>query len=103
MGGPASRQTLEYANSDAMVLGTAAVRPPANRFAIGSGPEYEECMNPLWLLRLTRWARNPPSPHRAMVIFAIIALCLMLYGIESVFGWPDWLTPERLPRGRVLR
>ena len=53
-------------------------------------------MNPRWLLRMARWARNPPSEGRVKFVFAIIAICLALVAIEYFFGWPDWLTPHRL-------
>jgi hypothetical protein len=26
----------------------------------------------------------------------VIALCLLVVGIEWLFGWPDWLTLNRL-------
>ena len=55
-----------------------------------------------WLIRMSRWARHPPSPGRVALVFAVIALCLMVYGIERVWGWPAWLTPNsgklRLPK-----
>jgi peptidoglycan/LPS O-acetylase OafA/YrhL len=60
-------------------------------------------MNPLWLLRAARWARHPPSMRRVLLVLAVAALCAALYGIEAYWGWPDWLTPERVPRGRILR
>ena len=58
-------------------------------------------MNPIWLLRMAQWARNPPSAGRVKLVFAIIVLCLILFGIERLFGWPEWLTPNRVPRGRI--
>jgi len=60
-------------------------------------------MNPFWLLRMSRWARNPPSAKRVVFVLAVVAFCLALFAIEKFIGWPDWLTPERLPRGRILR
>lgn len=57
-------------------------------------------MNPRWLLKAKRWAQNPPSPARIKFIAGIIAFCLMLYGVEQLFGWPDWLTPTDLRRMR---
>jgi hypothetical protein len=49
-------------------------------------------MNPIWLFRMARWARRPPSPSRVKLVFGVIALCLALYGVERFFGWPEWLT-----------
>ncbi|SER43879.1 hypothetical protein SAMN04490244_10147 [Tranquillimonas rosea] len=51
-------------------------------------------MNPAWLLRAKRWAQNPPSPGRVKLVLAVIAVCLVLFGIELIWGWPEFLTPE---------
>ncbi len=56
-----------------------------------------------WLLRMSMWARNPPSKERVMLVLGVIAVCLALYGIERWFGWPDWLTSEMTPRGRIIK
>lgn len=59
-------------------------------------------MNPMWLMRMAQWVRNPPSAGRVKLFLAVIGLCLLLYGIERMFGWPDWLTLERVrPPSRV--
>lgn len=42
-------------------------------------------------LRMSRWARNPPSEARVKLVFAIIALCVCLYLVERFIGWPDSL------------
>jgi hypothetical protein len=61
-------------------------------------------MNYIWFLRMARWARNPPSWGRVKFVLGIILACLLLFGYEYFFGWPDWLTLEgggrahRLPR-----
>ena len=52
-------------------------------------------MEPRWLLRAARWARHPPSARRVYLVLAVVALCLVLFAIERLFGWPDWLTPNR--------
>ena len=57
-------------------------------------------MNPRWLLRAKRWAQNPPSPAKIKFVFGIIAICLILFMIENIWGWPAWLTPNDLRRGR---
>ncbi len=57
-------------------------------------------MNPRWLLKAKRWAQNPPSPARIKFIAGIIVFCLILFGFEQLFGWPDWLTPTDLRRMR---
>ncbi len=61
-------------------------------------------MNPRWFLRMKRWATNPPSWGQVKFVLAILAVCLALYAVERVWGWPDWLTPNRLSApGRVTR
>lgn len=51
-----------------------------------------------WLIRMARWARNPPSDARVKLVLAVIALCLMLLAIEQFIGWPEMLTVDRMPR-----
>jgi hypothetical protein len=51
-------------------------------------------MNPLWLVRMARWARNPPSPGRVKLVLAVVAGCFLLFGYEYFFGWPEALTLE---------
>ncbi|MEO1137896.1 MAG: hypothetical protein AAFW87_00430 [Pseudomonadota bacterium] len=48
-------------------------------------------MNPRWLFRMARWAQSPPSERRVKFIFAIIAVCLVVFGVEYFFGLPDWM------------
>lgn len=48
-------------------------------------------MNHRWLLRMARWAHNPPSEKRVIFVFAIIGLCLALFAYEYFFGLPDWM------------
>ncbi len=55
-------------------------------------------MNPIWLLRMSKWARNPPSAKRVMLVFGIIALAAIIVGIEWMGWWPDWAKAERMPR-----
>ncbi len=51
-------------------------------------------MNFHWLLRMSRWARNPPSPGRVKLVIGVVVLCLILLGIEHFIGWPDILSVE---------
>jgi predicted acyltransferase len=48
-------------------------------------------MNLFWLIRATRWARNPPSSARVKLVLAVIAICLLLFAIERGWGWPAFL------------
>lgn len=53
-------------------------------------------MNPLfWLVRMRRWAQHPPSWKQVRLVAAVVALCLLLVAIETLVGWPDWMTLER--------
>ena len=56
-------------------------------------------MRPVWLLRMARWARNPPSEKRVKLGLAVLAICLGLLAIERLAGWPEWLTPDPLRPG----
>jgi len=49
-------------------------------------------VNWIWFLRASRWARNPPSAARVKLVFAVIALALLLFAIERWIGWPEWLS-----------
>lgn len=54
-------------------------------------------MNQLhWLLRAKRWVQNPPLSGRVKLVFAVIAVCLVLVAIERFIGWPDWMTVDGL-------
>lgn len=50
----------------------------------------------IWMLRAKRWAQNPPSMRRVVLVLGVIAACLALAGFEWLWGWPDWLTVNRL-------
>lgn len=53
-------------------------------------------MNPIWFLRMSRWARNPPSAARVRFVFAIVAVALIIVGLEWMGWWPDALTAEKM-------
>jgi hypothetical protein len=55
-------------------------------------------LSPHWFLRMSQWVRNPPSWGAFRFVLLIAALCALLVGFELIFGWPDALTPERVPR-----
>ena len=56
-------------------------------------------MNLFWLVRMRRWAQNPPSWQRVVLVVAVIAFCLALGAVEFFLGWPDWLTVTPIGRG----
>lgn len=49
-------------------------------------------MNFRWFLRASRWARNPPSLGRVILVFSIAAACLALVGLEYFDLLPDWMS-----------
>lgn len=51
-------------------------------------------MNMTWLLRMARWARNPPGPARVRLMLIVIGLVALIAGVEYVIGWPDALSLE---------
>ena len=53
-------------------------------------------MNPIWFVRMARWARNPPSPGRVKLVLGVIVVCLALVAVERFVGWPEALTVDRL-------
>jgi predicted acyltransferase len=50
----------------------------------------------LWLVRAKRWAQNPPSEGRVKLVLGVIAVCLLIAGYEWLYGWPEWLTVNRI-------
>jgi len=54
------------------------------------------------LLQAKRWAHRPPSEKRIKLVVVVVAISLVLFGIEYFFGWPEALTLTS-SNGRVLR
>ncbi len=48
-------------------------------------------MNMHWLIRMAGWARNPPPMWKVKLVFAVIAACLLLVGVEKLGFWPEGL------------
>ncbi|MEY1555408.1 hypothetical protein AB3Y40_07200 [Yoonia sp. R2331] len=59
-------------------------------------------MNPRWFFRAKRLAQNPPSWGRVKLFLIVLALCLILVGIERFIGWPDALTVDRARAPRII-
>ncbi|MDO5640993.1 MAG: hypothetical protein Q4G26_01200 [Paracoccus sp. (in: a-proteobacteria)] len=51
--------------------------------------------NLTWLIRASRWARNPPSKRMVILVFSIIATGLVLLALEKLGLWPEWATLDR--------
>ena len=49
-------------------------------------------MNPRFFLKMARIARHPPSKKTTLLWIAVVGIALVLFGIERLIGWPDWLT-----------
>lgn len=50
------------------------------------------------LLRLVQWLRNPPSRQFVWILGVAVVASLLVFGLERLFGWPEWLTADRGPR-----
>ena len=55
-------------------------------------------LDPRQLMRAKRWAQSPPSLKRVKLVFAAVALALIIVGLEHFGLWPDWAKAERIPR-----
>ena len=60
-------------------------------------------MNFFWLLRMSRWARRPPSMRRVMIVAAVIAISLSIFLVERYVGLPDWMAIEPAKRGQRIQ
>lgn len=60
-------------------------------------------MNLRHLLRMSKWARNPPSEKKVKLVIGIIVICLILFAIERWIGVPDWMQMDLPRRGRIPR
>jgi len=56
-------------------------------------------LDPRWLMRARLWLRHPPSPARVKLVFGVIAVALLIVGLERFGLWPDWAQATRIPRG----
>ncbi|MEM0947665.1 MAG: hypothetical protein AAGK37_09685 [Pseudomonadota bacterium] len=56
----------------------------------------------IWFLRLARWARRPPSARYQRLVAIVLVLTVAVVAIEWIFGWPEALSPNRIPRSPVV-
>lgn len=56
--------------------------------------------NLIWLLRASKWARNPPGPRMVRLVLVLILLGVVIVALERLGWWPDWGRMEnpRAPR-----
>lgn len=57
--------------------------------------------NPRQLMRMARWARHPPGEKRVKLLLVVLALALAIWGLERVFGTPEWMLIEGQRPGRA--
>ena len=57
--------------------------------------------NLIWLIRASRWVRNPPSRRMVYLVCGIIAAALILAGLEYAGLWPEALTLDHGRGGRA--
>jgi hypothetical protein len=55
-------------------------------------------MNMMWLLRMRRLLQHPPSKQRVILVLVVLAFCVAIVGVEKLWGWPDWLTVNKVRR-----
>jgi hypothetical protein len=48
-------------------------------------------INPRHFLRMSRWARNPPSEKRVKLVITIVLICALIFLIERYIGCPGAL------------
>ncbi len=53
-------------------------------------------MNQRLLLRLVRLVQNPPSKRRIILVGVVLCIAAVLFGIETLVGWPEWAKVNRL-------
>ena len=51
-----------------------------------------------WLIRMSQWARNPPPMWKVRLVVGVVLLCFAIYGVELLWGWPEFLTVNKRPR-----
>ncbi len=57
-------------------------------------------MNYRMLFRMAKWAHTPPGTARVVLVLGVVAVCLVIYGIDVFIGWPEWMQMEPTRRGR---
>jgi predicted acyltransferase len=47
---------------------------------------------------MAKWARHPPSDKRVKLVFGIVAICLIIAGLEWLGVFPDFSEFAKRPR-----
>jgi hypothetical protein len=45
---------------------------------------------------MAQWVRTPPSAKRVRFVFAVIAVLVVIFALESFGVWPEVFTAQRL-------
>ena len=53
------------------------------------------------LLRMAQWVRHPPSPRTVKIALVVIALAMVIYGIELAGLWPEWANVQGAKRPQI--
>jgi hypothetical protein len=53
-------------------------------------------LNLRWLLRMSQWARKPPSGAGVKLVLFIVAALLVVLALESLGLWPEGLTAQKM-------
>lgn len=53
-------------------------------------------LNPRHLLRMAKWAHKPPSEKRVLLVFGVVAICLVIGGLDYLGVFPDWMAVNSL-------
>ena len=54
-------------------------------------------------LRMALWVRQPPSRQHVIVMGMVVVVAAFCLGFQALFGWPETLTIERVPRQILVR
>ncbi|MFK7870405.1 MAG: hypothetical protein AB8B58_14350 [Roseobacter sp.] len=53
-------------------------------------------MNLRWLMRMSLWARRPPSKRQIIMVGCVLFVCITLALIETLGFWPHTLTTHSM-------
>jgi len=54
-------------------------------------------------LRMSKWARHPPSAKRVKLVLGVVLICLSLFAVERIWGWPAALKVNSGSQKNVFR
>jgi len=58
-------------------------------------------VNPLWFMRMAKWARRPPSMTQVKIVGAVLAIAVAIVLADKLGFWPDWARLDRAARPRL--